>query len=95
MATSCKNGKGVFSFPSSPLGLPKGLQTSAELVWVPATGFYRQRSCGLRRATGVLGDEDAFWSQRREDIADARTELEKREAFTSHLVEVGRELLIW
>lgn len=43
----------------------------------------------------MLGDEDAFWFQRQEDIADARTELEKREAFTSHLVEVGRELLIW
>lgn len=86
----------MFSFPSSPLGLPKGLQTSAELVGVGTChGFYRQHRCGLRRATGVLGDEDAFWFQRREDIADARTELEKREAFTSHLVEVSRELLIW
>lgn len=43
----------------------------------------------------MLGDEDASWFQRQEDIADARTELEKREAFTSHLVEVGWELLIW
>ena len=86
----------MFSFPSSPLGLPKGSQTSAELVGVGTChGFYRQRRCGLRRANGVLGDEDAFRTQRWKDIAAARTELDKREAFTSHLVEAGGELLIW